>query len=154
MLRAYLATTHSGVKHRVKIPDPGKNTRIKTMTYDLTVNIGCGGMRSGTAAETQCRNLAIHSFGELQMPESENIHDDDSVQSDFDVLAISDDTAAVIYIYSDGDMERVELQNVARIHVDDGSRHYITLHDGRGRILPPPDEIEIVPKAGRSAFAI
>jgi hypothetical protein len=89
------------------------------------------------------------------MPESENFDNDDSVQSDdFDTLAIADDTAAVIYIYNDGDMERVELEDVASIKVDNGSRHYVLFNNGRGRILPPPDEIEIVPKEGGSAFAI
>jgi len=85
------------------------------------------------------------------MPDTENV--DHSVQSDFDTLAIADDVAAVIYIYGE-DTQRIELQEVASIKIDNGSRHYITRHDGRGRILPPPNEIEIVPKEGRSPFAI
>jgi hypothetical protein len=87
------------------------------------------------------------------MPDLQNVDHAVSVQSDFDTLAIADDAAVVIFRYSDED-EEIELKDVASIHVDSGSRLYVTQHDGRGRILPPPDEIEIVPKAGRSPFAI
>jgi hypothetical protein len=77
------------------------------------------------------------------MPDTEN--------AELDELFIADETEAVVYYYSDG-VERVE--GVVKIKIDDGQRHYVTKRDGSGLILPPPDRIEVVPKAGRSPFAI